>query len=127
MKLFVVDPHSIYRQGLCACLEGIDDVTDVADTGTVVEAREHPSWAEADVTIVDIDASNEYEFIRETRATTHAQIVVCTSRNNENDVLASVQAGAVGYLSKDTLTPAAVVAAVRAAANGTGVMAPDLL
>jgi len=42
-------------------------------------------------------------------------------------VLASVQAGAVGYLCKDTLTPGALTAAVNAAANGAGVMAPALL
>ena len=34
-----------------------------------------------------------------------------------------MQAGAVGYLRKDTLTPESLGAAVRAAANGTGVMA----
>ena len=34
-------------------------------------------------------------------------------------MLAALQAGAVGYLRKDTLTPESLGAAVRAAANGT--------
>jgi DNA-binding NarL/FixJ family response regulator len=127
VRLFVLDPHSIYRQGLTACLAGIEDVSSVADAGSVVEARQHEALPDADVVIVDVDAAGSYEFIRGTRASTHAQAVVCTSRCDENNVLASVQAGAVGYLCKDTLTPATLVAAVHAAANGAGVMAPELL
>ena len=38
-----------------------------------------------------------------------------------------MQAGAVGVLSKDTLNPESLGAAVRAAASGTGVVAPDVL
>jgi DNA-binding NarL/FixJ family response regulator len=42
-------------------------------------------------------------------------------------VLAAMRAGAVGVLSKATLTPEALVSAVRATAGGTGVLAPGLL
>ena len=42
-------------------------------------------------------------------------------------MLTAIQAGAVGFLRKDTLTPESLGAAVRAAASGTGVVAPDLL
>ncbi len=43
-----------------------------------------------------------------------AIVIVCSSRRNESEVLASLQAGAVGYLCKDTLTPEALASAVRA-------------
>ncbi len=42
-------------------------------------------------------------------------------------MLAALQAGAVGYLRKDTLTTESLGAAVRAAANGAGVMERELL
>jgi DNA-binding NarL/FixJ family response regulator len=42
-------------------------------------------------------------------------------------VLAAIQAGAVGFLRKDTLTTDGLAAAVTAAASGTGVVTPDLL
>ena len=42
-------------------------------------------------------------------------------------MLAAVQAGAVGYLWKETLTPDALVASLRTAATGSGVIAPDML
>ncbi len=43
-----------------------------------------------------------------------AIVIVCSSRRKESEVLASLQAGAVGYLCKDTLTPEALASAVRA-------------
>jgi DNA-binding NarL/FixJ family response regulator len=45
----------------------------------------------------------------------------------EDAVLAALQAGAVGVLRKDTLTTDSLATAVRAAANGTGVVTPELL
>jgi DNA-binding NarL/FixJ family response regulator len=53
--------------------------------------------------------------------------VVCSSNCAEQAVLASLQAGAAGVLRKDTLTTDSLAAAVRAAANGTGVVSPELL
>ena len=40
MKLFVVDPHTIYRRGLVACLEGLAEMDSVGHAGSVREARE---------------------------------------------------------------------------------------
>jgi DNA-binding NarL/FixJ family response regulator len=58
---------------------------------------------------------------------TGARVIVCTSVCTEDAVLACIQAGAVGFLRKDTLTPESLSDAVRAAGSGTGVVAPDLL
>ena len=48
-------------------------------------------------------------------------MIVCTSEPSDDAVLAALQAGAVGFLRKDTLTPEALASAVQAAAGGTGV------
>jgi DNA-binding NarL/FixJ family response regulator len=61
------------------------------------------------------------------RERTGAQIVVCSATREEHDVLAAVQAGAVGFLCKDTLSTETLVTSVRAAGMGAGVMAPELL
>ena len=53
--------------------------------------------------------------------------MVCSAQCDEDDVLAAVQAGAIGILDKSTLDPEALTACVRAAASGAGVMAPKLL
>ena len=53
MKLFVLDPHTIYRRGLAACLELLEGVDSVADAESVREAWECPALFETDLVILD--------------------------------------------------------------------------
>ncbi|HEY4346854.1 MAG TPA: response regulator transcription factor [Gaiellaceae bacterium] len=127
MRVFLVDPHSIYRRGLVACLEGVDEVTSVTDAASVDAAWAEPALLAADVVLVDNDLPGAHDFIRELRERTGTSMLVCSARSDQKELLAAVQAGAVGYLCKDTLTPDALVASLRTAATGSGVVAPDLL
>jgi DNA-binding NarL/FixJ family response regulator len=127
VKILILDPHSIYRGGLATCLSSMDEVESVSEAGSVGEVWQNGAISAADVVIVDHDLPGGQEFIRQARETTGARVLVCSSRCDEHEVLAATQAGAVGYLCKDTLTPEALVAGVRAAASGAGVMAPELL
>jgi DNA-binding NarL/FixJ family response regulator len=127
MKVFVVDPHSIYRRGLAASLELLEGVGAVGHAGSVREAWSHEELLAADIVLVDSAVEGGMDLVSAVAQTTSAKVVVCTSPVSEDVVLASVQAGAVGVLSKDTLNPDSLGAAVRAAASGTSVVAPDLL
>ena len=123
MKLFVLDPHTIYRRGLAACLELMPEVERVGHAESVADAWEHPDLRDVDLVILDPAAAGSAEFI----GAVDARVMVCSSDCAEESVLAAIQAGAVGYLRKDTLTTETLGAAVAAAANGTGVMTPELL
>ncbi len=127
MKLFVLDPHTIYRRGLAACLELLPDVEDVADAESIREAWEHPDLFASELVLLDVAVPGGDDFIAAVTEATGARVLVCTAEPSDDEVLAALQAGAVGFLRKDTLTPDALAAAVQAAASGTGVMAPDLL
>ena len=52
-----------------------------------------------------------------------ARVLVLTTYDTDADILRAVEAGATGYLLKDT-TPAALADAIRAAARGETVLAP---
>jgi DNA-binding NarL/FixJ family response regulator len=67
------------------------------------------------------------DFVGAVGESTGARVIVCSSHCAEDAVLAALQAGAVGVLRKDTLTTDSLATAVRAAANGTGVVTPELL
>ena len=127
MKLFILDSHSIYRSGLASCLAALAEVEEVAESATVADALKHPALPEADVAIVDHEIAGSHDFIRKATEMFGTRVVVCTSRCEEHDVLAAVQAGAIGFLCKDTLSPEALAAGIRATAGGAGVMAPELL
>jgi DNA-binding NarL/FixJ family response regulator len=127
MDVFVIDQHFIYRRGLVACLAAIDDVSSVGDADGVAAAWADPALERADVVLVDYDVEELHGFIRSLREQTGGNVLVCSSRCDEQELFAAVQAGALGYLWKETLTPETLATSLRTAATGSGVLAPELL
>ena len=110
-----------------ACLDQLDEVEAVADAENVREAWEHPALFAADLVLMDPKLAGGEDFVGAVREATGAAVIVCSSDTGQESVVRALQAGALGYLRKDELTPEALGAAVRAAASGTGVLAGDLL
>ena len=127
MKLFVLDTHTIYRRGLVACLDLQEEVESVAEAERVRDAWEHPALFEADLVLMDPALPGGGDFVASVREATGARVIVCASDSGQDAAIAALQAGAVGYLPKAELTPETLATAVRAAANGSSVMTPDLL
>jgi DNA-binding NarL/FixJ family response regulator len=127
VKLFVLDTHTIYRRGLVACLDLLEEVESVAEAERVRDAWEHPALFEADLVLMDPALPGGGDFVAAVREATGARVIVCASDSGQDAAVAALQAGAVGYLPKAELTPESLAAAVRAAANGSSVMTPDLL
>lgn len=127
MKLFVLDTHTIYRRGLVACLDLLDEVESVADAERVRDAWEHPALFAADLVLLDPALCGGGDLVGAVREATGARVIVCSSDGSQEAVVAALQSGAVGYLRKDELTPESLAAAITAAAGGTGVVTPDLL
>ena len=127
MKLFVLDTHTIYRRGLVASLDLLEDVESVGDAESVRDAWEHPGLFESEIVLIDPALPGGGDFVGAVREATGASVIVCSSDGGQEAVLRALQSGAVGYLRKDELTPQTLATAVKAAANGTGVVTPDLL
>ena len=127
MKLFVLDTHTIYRRGLVACLDLLEEVESVAEAERVRDAWEHSALFEANIVLVDPSLPGGADFVTGVRETVGARVIVCASESGQDAALSALQAGAAGYLRKDELTPETLSSAVRAAADGTSVVASDLL
>ena len=127
MKLFVVDPHTIYRRGLAACLEGLPEVQSVGHADSVRNAWEDESLFASDLVLVDHAMTGGTDFLAAVGEATGAAVVVCSSLCSEDAVLGALQAGAVGVLRKETMSTESLASAVRAAASGTGVVTSELL
>jgi DNA-binding NarL/FixJ family response regulator len=126
VNVFLVDPQAIYRRGLADCLRSLPDVASVVEAESVPRARADPAMAEADLVILDHDLPRARDFVRDVGESSAARVIVFLSRHGD-DMLDVVEAGAVGLLCKDTLTPEGLAAAVHAAIAGTSVIAPELL
>ncbi len=127
MLVFVLDPHGVYRRGVAACLAEVAEVSEVGEAATPEEAFAAPGLSHADVIVVDPHRFGGSSLVRRLVDDTCARVVVCSAQRDPDEVLAIIQAGAIGYLCKETLTPDALGSAALAAAQGAGVLAPELL
>jgi DNA-binding NarL/FixJ family response regulator len=127
VKLFVLDTHTIYRRGLVACLDLLEEVESVAEAERVRDAWEHPALFTADLVVMDPVLPGGSDFVAAVREATGARVIVCASDSGQDAAIAALQAGAVSYLPKAELTPETLATTIRAAANGSSVMTPDLL
>jgi len=125
--VFIVDPHSIFRLGLASCLEELPFVGRVTGVGSVGTAWSHADLASSHVVIVDASADDALAFIRTTSEASDARVIASAASWQQDDILATMEAGAVGVLRTDTLTPESLEASVRATLEGAGVLPSDLL
>jgi DNA-binding NarL/FixJ family response regulator len=125
--VLLVDDHPVVREGLRGMLRGEPDLVVVGEAGSGAEAlalvdRLRPAVVLMDLRLPDLDG---------VAATTrilahHPHIrVVVTTYETDTDILRAVEAGASGYLLKDS-SRAELANAVRAAARGETVLAPSL-
>ena len=129
VDVFVLDAHAIYRRGLVASLELLEEVRAVHDAENAEQAWQGDDLERSDVVIVDCAIAKSDEFISAVRRTTTARVIVFASDQNaaEAEAVDAIQAGAVGFLRKDMLTLEALRAAVQGAISGAGVVSLDLL
>ncbi|NLF04155.1 MAG: response regulator transcription factor [Actinomycetales bacterium] len=126
IRVLVVDDHPVVRAGLVGLLGGEGDVVVVGEAGDGAEAVTLAAQLEPDVVLMDLrmpqlDGAGATAQIVRARAAT--RVVVLTTFENDADILRAVEAGASGYLLKDTPRDE-LVEAVRAAARGETVLAP---
>ncbi|MFD9939387.1 response regulator [Nonomuraea sp. NPDC059023] len=128
IKLLIVDDHPVVREGLRGMLDGDPglDVVGAASSGdeAVVRAREMAP----DVVLMDLrmpggDGVSATGRILADRP--GVRVIVLTTYESDQDIVRAVEAGAAGYLLKDT-SAEDLVAAVYAAARGETVLSPSV-
>lgn len=129
IRILLVDDHPVVRAGLGAVLDLEADFEVVCQLSEAHAAVALCAVTPVDVVLMDLQFGGRVDGIDATRQIRALfeppQVVVLTTYDVESDVLAAVDAGAVGYLLKDA-EPAALAAAIRSAARGETVLAPSI-
>ena len=126
VRLVVVDDHPIVRSGLVALLsadpnlEVIGQAADGAE-GCAIAVRERPDLVVMDLRMPTMDGVASTTAIL--AEWPEARILVLTTYDTDEAIVRAVEAGACGYLLKDT-PPDELIDAVRRAAAGETVLAP---
>lgn len=103
ITVLIVDDHPLFREGLVHALateEGFRIVGEAADAQEALSVWVHHR---PDVTLVDVSMPglDGIALVRKLRAVSqHARVLILTSSEDSDDVLAAFDAGAAGYLTK---------------------------
>lgn len=118
--VLLVDDHPLVRTGLAALLGSTVDLLVVGEAPDGDQAAEAAAAHRPDVVLMDLSMPGT-DGIAATRAvlavSPTSRVVVLTSFHDTARVAEALQAGAVGYLMKDS-DPADLLSAVRSAAAG---------
>ncbi len=130
IRILVVDDHAVVREGLRAFLalqEGFEIVGEAADGEEAIERAEQ---LEPDVILMDLvmpkldGVSAMRELRRRWGGRGHTpHVIVLTSFLDDDRLLPALEAGAAGYLLKNS-QPAELARAVRAAQAGEAIIDP---
>lgn len=129
VRIFLVDDHEVVRQGLAELLDDVPGFEVIGEAGTAEQAVPRIVAGRPDVALLDLRLpdGNGVDICRDVRAAlpdTHCLIL--TSYDDEDAVLASVLAGASGYVLKE-VRAAELIDSIRQAAMGRSLIDPALI
>jgi NarL family two-component system response regulator LiaR len=128
ITVLLADDHALVREGTRRLLEAEPDFRVVAEAGTGLDAVQEAERTIPDVAIMDVamPGMSGIEATRRIKASCPSVAVLAlTAYDDEQYVLALLDAGAAGFMLKDTGSRE-LIEAVRAVARGEAVLQPHL-
>jgi DNA-binding NarL/FixJ family response regulator len=128
IKVLLADDHTIVRNGIMSLLESAPDIEIVGEAQDGAEALVKVKELSPDVLMIDIamPIMNGIETALEvSKLYKQTKSLMLSMHNNEDYILKSVEAGAYGYLLKDT-TRDEMLRALRTVARGEKYFSPSV-
>ncbi|MDE3074860.1 MAG: response regulator transcription factor [Chloroflexota bacterium] len=128
IRIVLVEDHALVREGTRRILEQCPDLAVVGEAGNGEEAldlieRLQPGVAVLDIRIPKLSGIEVVRQMRERAPNT--RVLVLTAYDDDNYILALMEAGALGYLLKTALA-SELVEAIRAVHLGEAVLSPGV-
>lgn len=129
IRVLITDDHSIVREGLTLILETTDDIEVVGEAGDGAEALQLVTKLQPDVVLMDLrmpgmDGLTAIGHLQ--REHPQVAIVILTTYNEDDLMLRGLQAGAKGFLLKDTPRDT-LLDTIHAAAKGESLLTADVM
>jgi len=105
IKVLIVDDHPVVREGIARIISTDKRMELVGEAGSAQEAMQLYRKTRPDVTLMDMrmpdmNGAQAIESIR--NEFTNARVIILSSFDHEEDIYQAIQAGARGYLLKDS-------------------------
>jgi DNA-binding NarL/FixJ family response regulator len=128
ISVLLVDDEALVRTGLRMILETADDLTVVGDAENGRAAIDAVDRYRPDVVLMDIRMPQLDGLAATAAIRARPQppsVIVLTTFDTDDEVFRALDAGAIGFLLKDT-PPADLLRAVRIAASGDAMLSPSV-
>ncbi|RVW07841.1 DNA-binding response regulator [Prescottella agglutinans] len=129
ISVLLVDDHLVVRAGLKALLDSQPDLEVIGEADTGEDAVTMAANRSPDVVMMDLALGagiDGVEAIRRIRAARSDQpVLVFTTYDTDADVVRALDAGAIGYLLKDS-APQDIFGAIRDAVAGRSALSPPV-
>ncbi|MGW8332952.1 response regulator [Streptomyces sp. NPDC055897] len=128
IRVLLADDQTLVRSAFAMLVESAPDMAVVGEAGTGAEAVELAHAARADVVVMDLrmpgtDGIEATRLIAADEDLAGVRVLVLTTYDTDENVLAALRAGASGFLVKDT-RPAELLDAIRTVAGGEALLSP---
>jgi DNA-binding NarL/FixJ family response regulator len=126
IRILVVDDHPVVRDGVAGRLAAEPDFEVVGEADNGPDAVRRTAELDPDVVVLDLrmPGGGGVDAVRAMqRQRLRAAVLVLTTYDTDADMVSAIEAGATGYLLKDS-PPEVLVAAVRSTAAGETVLSP---
>jgi DNA-binding NarL/FixJ family response regulator len=128
IRLFIVDDHALFREGLRALFAAIGDIELVGEATTGQDAIDMSEELQPDVVLMDIDMPG-MGGVKATRSILRkmpsAGIVMVTMLEDDASIFSAMRAGARGYVLKGA-QPDELLQTIRAVASGQVLFGPAI-
>ncbi len=128
IRVLLADDHPVILEGIGAVIDLKDDMQVAGTAGNGQETLELFRQLRPDVVLVDLQmpVMGGVEVTKQIRTEfPQARIIVLTAHDGDEDIFRSLQAGASGYLLKDT-SRTDLLAAIRTVHGGHELMSPQV-
>jgi len=128
IKILIADDHKILRQGIISLLKSQPELEVVAEAYDGREAVQRAKELKPDVVLMDIGMPNlnGLEATRQIRKfNPKVKVLILTIHNNEEYIFQSLQAGASGYLLKETAVED-LISAIHSAQKDDSFLSPGI-
>ncbi len=128
IRLLIADDHPVVRDGLRGIFEASGEFEVAGEAANGREAVDRAAALRPDVVLMDLrmpvlDGVSAIRLLAEKGVS--ARVLVLTTFDTDTDVEPAIEAGATGYLLKDS-PPDELLRGVRAAARGEAVLSPSV-
>jgi DNA-binding NarL/FixJ family response regulator len=129
IRVYLTDDHTLFRQGIRTLVDSDPDMEAVGEASNAIDAIAQTAELKPDVVLMDIGMTglSSFEATRQIRkARPETRVLFLSMYDDEDYLVESMEAGASGYILKDSPAPQ-LLNAIRDVHRGGSFLSPRML